>query len=455
MKKKILLFVILVTVVVLNAQSIEIDYLFRIKPQFIDRYTDFKNPNKYYLKMNFADDSLLNTKIIEQIKGKKIFKVELVYTDFKTITSFDQPDLNKNRFENLKRYFPELYDNSFVEWSIISQTGAKNKETASTYFHGFVITVFPELTITERKNELLEVKEAVKIISVPIYEKKCRQKTKYYYLPVSKKKQEKGIKYSKKGIWNREKVTDITEKCSTIQVGQYDSVIVNGKLKSIDSKLKLGTELMSFSTDTVVTSVLNRNNWNNMTVVVDVTGSMGGYTSQLLQWIALANHSKRIKSLVCFNDGNMKADNVKKMGSVGGIYHSDSNSVNNFIYTMTKSMTAGGGGDAPENNIEAVLSAIKKDPTIKEVILIVDNYANMRDYSMISEVKIPVRVIVCGNLFGVNTQYLDLARNTKGSIHTMEDDLTKLYDLNEGEEIKIGKMVYTIKNGKFVVYNKV
>jgi hypothetical protein len=78
----------------------------------------------------------------------------------------------------------------------------------------------------------------------------------------------------------------------------------------------------------------------------------------------------------------------------------------------------------------------------------------MRDYSMLAEVKQPVKVIVCGtDYYGlktpVNTQYLDLARKTRGSIHTIEEDIEDLADKKDGEEIVIGGNKYLIRGGKF------
>lgn len=118
-------------------------------------------------------------------------------------------------------------------------------------------------------------------------------------------------------------------------------------------------------------------------------------------------------------------------------------------------MKKGNGGDIQENNIEAIIDGMNTNPNCKEIVLIADNYANMRDYTMIKNIKKPVRVIICGNYNGINTQYLDLARATKGSIHTIENDLLNLMNINEGQQIDIGKYTYTISEGKFMLTSKI
>ena len=74
----------------------------------------------------------------------------------------------------------------------------------------------------------------------------------------------------------------------------------------------------------------------------------------------------------------------------------------------------------------------------------------MRDYRIIEKLNIPIKVILCGTQFGINTQYLELARKTGGSIHTIEEDITHLMDIKEGETITIGRETFKIKKGHFI-----
>lgn len=203
--------------------------------------------------------------------------------------------------------------------------------------------------------------------------------------------------------------------------------------------------------DSTIIKIFKRNRWNESAVVADFTGSMSPYISQLLLWYNLTFTSNKYSEFTFFNDGDMTPDESKKVGATGGIYYCKSGNRDTVLNTALTCVSKGFGGDTPENNIEAILYTLKKNPKIKEVILIVDNWAPMRDYSLIDKVTVPVRVVVCG--YGdnpyLNTQYLDLAYKTKGSLHTIEEDITKLMEVNEGKIVKIGKEEFKLKGGKF------
>ena len=114
-------------------------------------------------------------------------------------------------------------------------------------------------------------------------------------------------------------------------------------------------------------------------------------------------------------------------------------------------MKNGGGGDAPENDLEAILEGMNKFKVYDEIILIADNYANIKDIKLLSKIKKPIRIILCGvDGEGVNVDYLNLAYATKGSIHTIEDDITNVTETLEGKTIEIDGATYKLIKGKFV-----
>lgn len=210
--------------------------------------------------------------------------------------------------------------------------------------------------------------------------------------------------------------------------------------------------------DSTIFKVLKRNDkWNDMLIVSDLTGSMAPYTAQFILWFKLASQQKRVKDVVFFNDGDMTPDNEKVIGETGGIYHQKVKSFEDLIDLAHQTMRGGGGGDSPENNIEALLKAIEISPNAKEIVMIADNLANIKDISLMEKLNKPVHIILCGTLNGliINLQYLELARKTGGSVHTMEEDLTDLVELNEGEKITFSKKTFQIVGGKFVELKKI
>jgi hypothetical protein len=53
------------------------------------------------------------------------------------------------------------------------------------------------------------------------------------------------------------------------------------------------------------------------------------------------------------------------------------------------------------------------------------------------------------------SDYLLIAWKTKGSIHTIEQDITDIAKMSEGQEIKIGNISYRIMGGEFVRLNNI
>lgn len=209
--------------------------------------------------------------------------------------------------------------------------------------------------------------------------------------------------------------------------------------------------------DSSVLKIFKRNKWKDMTVVSDFTGSMSPYLSQVFLWYKLTFATKDFSEFIFFNDGDETDDRLKKTGKTGGIYYCKSFVKDTVLQTAAKCSKNGFGGDIQENNVEAVLYAVKQNPNLKEVIMIADNWAPMRDYALMSNIKIPVHVILCGLRpdVPINTEYLDLARHTGGTVHTIEKDIADLTKLSEGSNIIIGDYDYKIVGGKFVKGSKI
>ncbi|MCB0401382.1 MAG: hypothetical protein KDD41_04815 [Flavobacteriales bacterium] len=201
--------------------------------------------------------------------------------------------------------------------------------------------------------------------------------------------------------------------------------------------------------DSTVFKTFERNkNWKKMSIIADLTGSMFPYTSQLITWFKLKTINDAVNNFTFFNDGDDTPDLYKKTGEVGGIYHCQANSYEGVLALAEKTMRYSG-GDIMENNIEATLTAIENYPEADELVMIADNYATPRDLKLLHKVKKPIRLILCGTFYGINVKYLNLVRKNGGSIHTMENDLTNLVSMNEGEVLKFNGRKFKIVNGEF------
>jgi hypothetical protein len=210
------------------------------------------------------------------------------------------------------------------------------------------------------------------------------------------------------------------------------------------------------TTDTVVCNVLNRNKWINKLIVCDLTGSMQPYAMQLLFWYQLNLKKEQNLQFVFFNDGSEMPDHKKVIGETGGIYYSSSKGIDSLTAFVAKVTSRGSGGDCPENNMEALIKGVKMAKPYNEIVLIADNHAPVKDISLLKNFNQPVHIIICGSSDDlVLEDYLLIAWKTKGSIHTMEQDIQKIAKMSEGQEIVIGKITYQIMGGEFVRITKI
>lgn len=210
---------------------------------------------------------------------------------------------------------------------------------------------------------------------------------------------------------------------------------------------------LSDTTHNVVYKVIqrNRNKWNKELIVMDLTGSMYPYAQQVSTWLQLHfSKDSTQQYFVFFNDGDRKQDAVKKIGVTGGTYFTAAKKVEDVIKTMNLTIKNGEGGDAQENVIESILYGLKKVKDIQHIILIADNWAPVRDINLLPKIKVPVHVILCGVSSGmkINADYLNIAYKTKGSIHTIEEDIDFLIQ-SATNEFFINGNLYKLKNGKF------
>ncbi|MEM0993883.1 MAG: hypothetical protein AAF847_08755 [Bacteroidota bacterium] len=252
--------------------------------------------------------------------------------------------------------------------------------------------------------------------------------------------------------WNLIKQTDCRNRTEAARLFHGFEIVV-----SFSRILELSSiQLDSAFKDFVVEQVFSRNDWKDMLVVTDVTGSMTPYTKQLFSWMKLNTLDKRVKQFVFFNDGDTKLDTGKKIGETGGIYHIKAKSYNKVEIEANKAMFSGNGGDDPENDVEAVLKGLELCPDCAENILIADNSSSVRDLILAEQIDRPLRIVVCGAVVGgISEEYLNLARQTGGSVHLMEEDIFNLIKINEGEQIEIGGRQFKIKNNRFVRVNKI
>lgn len=201
--------------------------------------------------------------------------------------------------------------------------------------------------------------------------------------------------------------------------------------------------------DSTLFKVFKRNDqWRKVLLVVDMTGSMFPYIGQLLVWYKMYFESELIKHYVLFNDGDNMPDAQKIMGRTGGVHGFDAKDFKKFKKDIEDVRKKGEGGDEPENDLEAVITAITMYRDYGDIVLLADD-SDIRDFKMLKRIRKPIHVILCGTKKGINIQYLQLAFNSKGSIHTANNDLD-MKKLKDGDEFELDNDIFVFRNGNFI-----
>lgn len=209
------------------------------------------------------------------------------------------------------------------------------------------------------------------------------------------------------------------------------------------------TEIIPKVEKKVVSDVLFRNGLHPDLIVVDVTGSMYPYTADLLKWVRLSTLQDK-KTFVFFNDGDDKPTGQKVVGQTGGIYSIVSDDFVAVRDKMFEAMRGGGGGDLPENNIEALLYGAEATDTPNGVVMIADNYSFPRDAELLGQYAGELRIILCHTEKGINTRYMDLARKYGFSLHTMQSDIADLEKQKTGADFLIDGFRYRLTSQGYV-----
>lgn len=418
----------------------------------------------------------LKSRIPSELKNLTIQQIDLVYTLYHEAEDFDQKVLNEARIAQLKSAWPEV-NNDLIQWRSVGQSQANDATTARTLFHGFVVYYRPKPTEASIQAELAQIDEflsgsgpakakrdtEVRVPSSPteefssvtavaeIAEEKdsclvskegsfrgTEQEFKAFRDSVDRKHPEHLSRWE--WTWQREEHK---------KVHDFDYSFCSYPSTSVGFSMMMGSWFDDKEYDAVRTTFERHPNWKNSLVVMDVTGSMSGYIAKTMAWVKATQNNSQVQAFTFFNDGDAQGDRDKRVGHVGGIYGTANASFEAVYQRMQLAMNAGGGGDCPENNVEATMKAMREFPEVDEIVMVADNWASPRDLSLTYELERPVHVIVCGSSYGINVDYLQLAYETKGSVHTIEEDL-EMRDITPGKQFRLGKSYFTLVNGKIV-----
>lgn len=411
-----------------------------------------------YLPMEFAksDFTSQQQEIIKSLQNAIVICVDLVYSDYPAGTDFSS--LTQRRLETLQKLLPGVFTMRNMRFRKYRQTTAKTKNAATDLDHGFFIYFRPLPSATSSKKEISEMKNMLKETSTEKNYRRGDTSNKWnWQLTI--------LADTSYGVLTSIKIPEGTTR-QVLRISVKDAVLrqyipknreqdyfnLDSVYQVIDRKVDLvpdGSYSVYHPIDSTVFKVLGRHKWNNAFIISDVTGSMYPYTGQLLKWLKLNLANKGEEHFLFFNDGDNKPDNQKIIGKTGGLYPVFTSNYEEVEAAILDAMEHGSGGDAAENNMEALIAANRICKNCDTIVMIADNWAPVKDISLLSSFRKPVKIILCGVFDKIHPDYLKLARDTKGSIHLIEEDIYNLAGLKEGATIKIHGRMYQLIQGDF------
>lgn len=484
-----ILFLFLFVTQICKSQNVLLESINRVSmPAYVHAYPELeqlKIPTPY--NEAIFEEDLKKTNLLEI----EILAWDLVFTRHPIGVNHD--NLNERRLQWLYKKLPAAFNLSSMNTRVVEQTKGTRKEAAAKLYHGFIVYykkkpdskhTSEELTFikkvligdsaivaTKLKNEnpfnipKPYVKGTLKI--KPTKTLPCGEVTYFYTCNTPEMKLLFKQKFS-----SIETLTlyDLMQRSLLFNRSEYancDSIIIGYNCNTKDTlvkfiedspvdldlyaKPKTGKAPNLYLKDSTVLRSFDRTKWNDAVICTDVTGSMSPYSSQLLLWIRDQNKSTSKNVFYFFNDGDNKKDNDKVIGRTGGIYKAASPSFVDIANSMGQAMRRGTGGDYPENNLECLIKAQTENPVAKEIIMIADNWTSVKDMALLPQIKVPIRIILCGNIFALQLDYLNIAYKTGGSLHTLETDIVKLEKYKEGDELEYHKRKYKVVNGLFTL----
>ncbi|MCS6904279.1 MAG: hypothetical protein RML72_10085 [Bacteroidia bacterium] len=405
--------------------------------------------HKVILFLEYAKATILNPEAwnLEQRKGKKVYKIELVYTGYPRdtndwLTPFGQ--LLRRRVESLLQLAPELgQKSSTIDWVLVEQTGCSTAKIAKTYFHGFVLHYLLENISPAPEVLALSLSSPPDLLQNFEESEEAEEDTE---LP-KRKKNKKSSSYRQKK--RSSYASYVSEYVTTNMKVVYEILDTT----NIETPLPGPADTVNNAIDAFM---VRRPEIKNALVVIDWTGSMYPYGAQIIKWHHQNLEQQLIRAIVLTNDGDgfrefyrfltseggskwgthilgsssneaylhflEKRRNV--IGNRGGIYFTDTLEIENLLRLMEKAMQNGCGDEIPENNIETLLAATKKYPDFENILHIADNNAPVVDMALLDSLKHPIHVILCGKKNApFQVDYLKIAAHTGGSVTTIESEL--------------------------------
>ncbi len=232
-------------------------------------------------------------------------------------------------------------------------------------------------------------------------------------------------------------ITEQIHRCQPVAFSSEEAAII-GQLQTDD-----------FGRDSTAYQVLGRNlrQWPSAVIVCDMTTSMYPYTTQLVTWFRKHRAAIAPQGFVFFTDCDSLGQQTRPGGLPGRMYISrDVNSARLLPLLLEVARNTINNKDNAENTVEALVRAQAEFPRVQHLILVADNLSQVKDMSLLKQLTKPVHVVLCGTTgsdtaLAYQPDYYQLAQQTQGSIHTLEDDLNPA-TVSATQTLRVGSRYY-------------
>ncbi len=263
-------------------------------------------------------------------------------------------------------------------------------------------------------------------------------------------------------VFEDKKLKPISKKSPTIfPIGNGNSLPKIAQITLPESEFSLQMLKEDFGNDSTMYQLLGRKiqEWNNSVIVSDFTTSMYPYSTQVFAWMKENPRNLAIQGTVFFTDCDSLGNQTQKDSNTGQMFLTKERNLKAVLPIMVKAdQNTQNNKDGEENDLAALLYAQKNFPEAKHLILIADNDAPPKDMYLLSQIKKPVHVVLCGGTGDTTKafqqEYFEIAHKTNGSLHTLEDDIDPK-NLDKNTWLKVGDYFYRYqpRRQKFKVTN--
>ncbi|MBO0930692.1 hypothetical protein [Fibrella aquatilis] len=216
------------------------------------------------------------------------------------------------------------------------------------------------------------------------------------------------------------------------------------KEQDLENKLLSG----EIGADSTVFAALSRNlrQWPNAVIVCDLTTSMDPYAAQIYAWFRRNAKKPNVNGVVFFTDCDSLGQQTRPNGPPGAFFTTRERDPRAALPTLlAAARNTANNRDGDENVVEALRYAQRTFPQSKHLILLADNGSGVKDMPLLAGLKKPVHVIACGeplnNANPFHPEHYQIAQQTGGSIHTLEDDVEP-NQLTRSTFIRVGTHYY-------------